>query len=245
MRHIILAAGKGIRLLPATLELPKVLLKVGSTTLLANQVDVSSRLETISQIVVVTGYLSEAIEAYVRELGNDRHVSTIFNENFEINNPIYSLYAVIGPESTDDLLITNGDVYYGQALIRQILSESKTGITMAISHYRDHSGRAMTVHVSDGRMVSIYPHAPESNAFESPGIVVVKGDEARNVFYHSMVRLYKRHLGQPHFWHDILNEAKLELPIQTHLISDESWGEVDTASDLALLNTTSGRINDN
>ena len=108
----------------------------------------------------------------------------------------------------------------------------------------DHSGRAMTVHES-GSHGGDLPHAPERDAYESPGIVVVKGEEARNVFYHSMARLYKRYLGQPHYWHDILNEAKLEFPIQVQMIGEEAWGEVDTESDLAQVNEARARIDAN
>ena len=245
MRHIILAAGMGTRLFPTTLDLPKVLLKVGGTTLLSNQVDISLRFTIITQITVVTGYLAEQINEYIAKLQSNNRVNTVYNEHFTINNPIYSLYVAMPVAYDEDFMITNGDVYYGQSLMRHFIETSETGITMAISPYRDHSGRAMTVHVSQGRMVAIYPHAPERDAYESPGIVVVKGEEARNVFYHSMARLYKRYLGQPHYWHDILNEAKLEFPIQVQMIGEEAWGEVDTESDLAQVNEARARIDAN
>ncbi len=245
MRHIILAAGMGTRLFPITLDLPKVLISVGGTTLLANQVDISLRFSRITEITVVTGYLAEKINEYVAKLQSNNRVNTVYNENFMINNPIYSLHAAMSLTYDEDFMITNGDVYYGQSLVRHFIETSSTGITMAISPYRDLSGQAMTVHVSQDRMVAIYPHAPESDAYESPGIVVVKGEEARNVFYHSMMRLYKRYLGQPHYWHDILNEAKLELPIQFQMIGEETWGEVDTESDVIQVNDVRRRIDAN
>lgn len=243
MKHIILAAGIGTRLFPITLKIPKVLLSVGGTTLLANQVDISLRIKEIGRIEVVCGFMCAKVNEYLdKKFDANQRVSTIFNPDFRINNPIYSLHVAIPDTPSEDMLITNGDIYYGQTFMRKLLSSCREGITMVVSPYRDYSGLAMSVHVDEGRMVAIYPHAPEINAYESPGIVVVKGDEARSVFYHSMIRLYKRHLGQPHYWHDILNEVKLELPIQIQMVDEAAWGEVDTESDLTQINESSGRI---
>lgn len=245
MKHIILAAGIGTRLFPITLEIPKVLLGVGGTTLLANQLNISTRMQDINKIEVVCGFMAATIEDYLAtHFATNPNIATVINPDFRINNPIYSLRTAIPQIPTEDMLITNGDVYYGQALVRHLLDSRSEGITMIISPYRDHTNRAMTVHVESGRMVAIYPHAPEINAYESPGIVVVKGEEARDVLYHSTERLYKRHLGQPHYWHDILNEAKLELPIQIQVIGEEMWGEVDTENDLTEVNELSRRIDE-
>lgn len=245
MRHVILAAGLGTRLFPATLDLPKVLIPVAGTTLLANQLDVSLRIKEISQITVVTGYKSALIDDYIAKLDSEGKVSSVYNPDFEINNPIYSLQVAMPQAYDEDFLVTNGDVYYGQSLIRKLLENCGDGVSLMVSPYRDYSGQAMSVHVESGRMVAIYPHAPEANAYESPGIVLVKGDEARNVFYHSLVRLYKRHLGQAHYWHDILNEVKLELKIKVQVVGEEEWGEVDTESDLSKVNEVGRRINAN
>jgi choline kinase len=232
MKHIILAAGMGTRLFPDTLETPKVLLPIAGRTLLFHQIHHSLGEDEIKHIVVVTGYKSEQVDDYiVKNFKNELRVTTVFNSDFEINNPIYSLIAAMPEIEDEDFLITNGDVYYPPSLLREVVAQPE-GISMVISPYRDRSSRAMSVHFSQGRMVAIYPHAPELDSYESPGIVFVKGSEARNIFFHATERLYKRHLGQPHFWHDILNEAKLEMPIQTLTVREDIWGEVDEQDDL-------------
>lgn len=234
----------GTRLFPITLEIPKVLLPVGSTTLLKHQVETSLRVSEIDQIVVVTGYKSHLVEAYLaKHFGDKGNITTVFNSHFEINNPIYSIECAMPGTPNDDFLLTNGDVYYPPSLLRQIVSQGE-GVTMVISPYRDQTNRAMSVHFSQDRMVAIYPHAPERDSYESPGIVVVKGSEARNAFYHATKRLYKRYLGEPHFWHDILNEVKLEIPIKTLRVNDEMWGEVDDREDLESLERLSRNLYD-
>lgn len=242
MKHVILAAGMGTRLFPITLETPKVLLNVGSTTLLGHQIENSLRAKDIHEIMVVAGYKNQAIEEYLRKnFGAEASISTAFNPDFRINNPIYSIKVAMPTVESDDFLITNGDVYYTHSLLRRLIAQEE-GVTMVISPYRDQTERAMSAHVSNGRMVAIHPHPPENDSYESPGLVVVKGEEARNVFYHSTARLYKRYLGETHYWHDILNEVKLEVPIKTIMIDSETWGEVDNKEDLISVDRLSRKL---
>ena len=61
MRAILLAAGMGTRLRPLTLDTPKSLVKVNGRPMLETQIEFL-REKGISEIIVVTGYLSEKFE---------------------------------------------------------------------------------------------------------------------------------------------------------------------------------------
>ena len=63
MKGIILAAGKGVRARPLTLEIPKPLIKIKGKTLLER---LTEKLPSeIDELVIVTGYLAEQIESFV------------------------------------------------------------------------------------------------------------------------------------------------------------------------------------
>jgi len=62
MQCVILAAGKGTRLRPLTENCPKPLVEVGGKTLLDHIVGALP--SSVDELIIVTGYLGEMIEAY-------------------------------------------------------------------------------------------------------------------------------------------------------------------------------------
>jgi bifunctional UDP-N-acetylglucosamine pyrophosphorylase/glucosamine-1-phosphate N-acetyltransferase len=69
MKGIILAAGKGLRLRPLTLETPKPLIKIKGETLLERLV---RELPPFDELIIVTGYLAGQIEDFVENKLSDR-----------------------------------------------------------------------------------------------------------------------------------------------------------------------------
>ena len=99
-KAIILAAGTASRLRPLTSNTPKCLLKVGERTLLQRSMDALIK-AGISEFVIVTGYLHEQIEDFVRKTyqnslplreGRGGSVCFIHNKDYATTNNIYSLW---------------------------------------------------------------------------------------------------------------------------------------------------------
>ena len=79
MKAIILAAGKGERLMPLTSDTPKSLLELeNETTLLESQL-ININKTGITKIVIVTGYLTEKIESKVE----------LFREKYNIDKSYF------------------------------------------------------------------------------------------------------------------------------------------------------------
>lgn len=94
MKLIILAAGKGERLLPLTRNTPKPLLDMGNGyTLLEEQMRAAQASGVVAETVLVVGYLASQVEAkldYHRDQG--LCVRTVYNPFYEVSNNLMSLW---------------------------------------------------------------------------------------------------------------------------------------------------------
>lgn len=103
-RAIIMAAGKGERLHPVTLDTPKPLVKVNGTRMIDTIID-GLHVNGITEIHVVTGYMMEEFSV-LKEKYPDIHL--ISNQFYTEYNNISSLY--VAKDYLEDCMITDGDL---------------------------------------------------------------------------------------------------------------------------------------
>ena len=142
MKAIILAAGTASRLRPLTLHTPKCLLKVGERTLLGRSLD--ALIEAgIREFVIVTGYLHEQIEDFVREtyqyslpLREGRGVSFRFihNKDYETTNNIYSLWLARPEAEGEEVLLLDSDLLYDAEIVKRVLADKHENVLTLIRH---------------------------------------------------------------------------------------------------------------
>lgn len=102
-KAIILAAGKGERLRPITLETPKPLVKIGDTTMIESIIQSLEKNE-ISEIHIVVGYLKEKFDFLKTKYSN---IDLIENPYFESCNNISSLY--VARNYLENAIVLDGD----------------------------------------------------------------------------------------------------------------------------------------
>jgi bifunctional UDP-N-acetylglucosamine pyrophosphorylase/glucosamine-1-phosphate N-acetyltransferase len=88
MQCVILAAGKGTRLMPLTEKTPKPLVKVAGKALLDHVVQALP--SAVDELIIVTGYLEEQIRDYCGEEFHGRSVKYVHQE--EQNGPAKALW---------------------------------------------------------------------------------------------------------------------------------------------------------
>jgi len=116
MTYIFLAAGKGSRLQPLTLNYPKTLYKLDKdTTVLQRMVNLIRKYDSNACIVVVIGFMSEKIR---EEMNN-----IIFVENpfYEVTNSIASLWFARNYLDSDNIVLINGDIVMEEKIIKEHL----------------------------------------------------------------------------------------------------------------------------
>ena len=134
MKAIILAAGMASRLRPLTSNTPKCLLKVGERCLLQRSMDALIK-NGITEFVIVTGYLHEMIEDFIRQKYTEEvKVTFIHNDVYESTNNIYSLWLARPEAENEDILLLDSDLLYDQKIIARVLANSADNILTLIRH---------------------------------------------------------------------------------------------------------------
>ena len=134
MKAIILAAGTASRLRPLTLHTPKSLLKVGERTLLQRSMDALIK-AGIRDFVIVTGYLHEKIEDFVRQTyGDSIKVCFIHNKDYETTNNIYSLWLARPEAEGEEVLLLDSDLLYDAQIVARVLADEHDNVLTLIRH---------------------------------------------------------------------------------------------------------------
>lgn len=116
--YIILAAGKGRNLEPLTLKYPKTSYKLDEqTTVLQRQVRGIRKFERNAEIVVVLGYMADAIKAEL----HDENVKFVINPFYEVTNSISSLWFARNYLERENVAIIHADTVFDDDLIREKL----------------------------------------------------------------------------------------------------------------------------
>jgi len=133
-KAIILAAGTASRLRPLTLHTPKCLLKVGERTLLERSMDALIK-AGIREFCIVTGYLREKIEDFVKQTYGERiDVCFIHNKDYETTNNIYSLWLARPKADGQEVLLLDSDLLYDGQIVERVLADSHENVLTLIRH---------------------------------------------------------------------------------------------------------------
>lgn len=123
MKALILAAGMATRLRPLTDNTPKCLLTLGGRTLLGRALD-ALKAAGLSEVVIVTGFMREKIEEFVRENYADMSVEFIHNEPYASTNNIYSLWLARPAVDGESVLLLDSDILFDPRVIVRLQESS-------------------------------------------------------------------------------------------------------------------------
>ena len=124
VKAIILAAGRGKRMMPLTNDRPKCLLKAGLKTILQAQLD-SLVSCGIDNIIIVIGYLGQMIEDFVNQEGYDKKAAITFayNEKFDSTGSCFSLLCAKNYIDSSYIHL-NSDLVFDRGLLVKLLNSN-------------------------------------------------------------------------------------------------------------------------
>ena len=194
MKAIILAAGMASRLRPLTLHTPKSLLTIDGKSLLQRSMDALIQ-NGIKDFVIVTGYLHEKIEAFVKEQYADTiSVKFIYNNVYDSTNNIYSLWLARPEAEGEDFLLLDSDLLYDPQIITEVMANKAANVLTLIKHDRGEE-EMKVVTDADGVIKEISKTCnPSDAAGESLGIEKIGKEYSAALYKELEVMMNTEHL---------------------------------------------------
>lgn len=233
---IILSAGQGSRLGPLTHHRPKCLIEFGGRSLLDRQLDVAAACG-ISQVVVVTGFREDAVEAALerrRAAGEGPEVRTLFNPFYKVADNTGSLF-MAREALAGDTLVWNGDTMVSPALMARVVANERPGICVTIDRKAEaYDADDMKVVEDEGRLRAIGKRLAQADGVnaESIGLLAFRGDGAER-FRAAIEEAMRSPEGTQIWYLRVVHHLAQASEVWTLDIAGEEWGEVDFPEDIA------------
>jgi choline kinase len=249
MRAIVLAAGRGERLMPLTKDVPKSLVDLGGgRTLLDEQILGMRQAARIHEVIFVIGYQAALVERRIATSSGALQLRTVFNPFYAVSNNLMSLW-LARDEMDRDFLVTNGDNLFTSDVYRRMLDECESGVFLALSSKSRFDPDDMKAQVARGRVAAVAKTLPAARCrAESPGLALVRGTKARRAFRQTLEQLARSPKHLQCFWLEIFNGLARAGEPATPWYFDgaEDWQEIDFHTDVgtaqALLHSKLARL---
>ena len=230
MKAIILSAGQGSRLGHLVDERPKCLIDFGGRTLLDRQLDTLGA-NGVAEVVVVTGFHDELVEAAIAARTGGPAVRTIFNPFFKVADNLGSLF-MAREALAGDCLVWNGDTLVSDALMARVVANRTPGICVTIDRKDGYDEDDMKVVVGeDGRLRAIGKRISEGVNGESIGLLAFRGGGATR-FREAIERAMRTTEGTTIWYLRVIHHLAQIGEVWTLDIAGEEWGEVDFPPDV-------------
>jgi choline kinase len=223
-KALIVAAGLGMRLRPATATIPKALLEVGGTPLIRRSVDILNRYG-VTDVNVVVGYRQCQIR---RELGE--RANYIVNLDYEATNNMASMHLGWPAVAGQPFLYLHSDLWYSPEIIEIALNQP--GDVCFLVEQKLCGDEEMKVRVEKGLLVEADKAIPPAQA-RGEWLGITKFEPAGAAIYLAEV---EKALTRSRTLYDcavVSDLARQGVPLNYADIGKLSWAEIDTPEDLA------------
>ena len=236
MNVIILAAGKGERLLPLTRNTPKSLLEIkDGITVLELQLKNISKCG-IKDVSIVTGYLTEQIEAKVQSYSANYKldVNIIYNPFYDMSNNLISLWMANYKMGSDFLVINGDDIFHYNVLERLVKIENQE-ITMVVDIKESYEEDDMKAIIEEDRISQVSKKIPVEKAnAESIGMIRFNQYGAK-LIKETLDQIVRKKEGKEVFWLEAVQRViDKGFPVNYLVVNENEWSEVDFHPDIKL-----------
>lgn len=170
MIAVILAAGRGKRLHPYTIDVPKALLKLDLSdgkTVLDYQLETLRRF-SVEKFCIVAGYKFDLMFSKVKHHSD---ILVVRNDIYYRTNSVYSAFLALKAVDADDIIIINSDVVFHASILEKMLSVNADAV-VAIDSTSDLDEEAMKVKVVGNQVVLMSKNLDVSDSYgENVGII--------------------------------------------------------------------------
>ncbi len=227
MTYIILAAGKGEKLRPLTLNHPKSLYKLDvNTTILQRLVRMIRQYDHEAEIVVLVGYMYRQIQ---QELEDD-NVKFVHNPFYSVTSSMGSLWFAKDYLQRENVTIINGDIVASDKLLQDVICQHTDYPIVLLDSSRKDANK-YNIQVQDNLVCVMSKNLTE---YLGNYASVTKLDAVSSRFLLEQLDLMVNEEMYNLFFEDALVQMIFEKNFELYFkdIKDYQWTEVDTIDDL-------------
>lgn len=239
-KAIILSAGQGSRMLPLTADRPKCLIDFAGRSLLAWQVEMLAG-AGIREITVVTGFMTEMVEAEVAALARPGlAIATLFNPFYKVADNLGSCWIARGA-MTGDFLILNGDTLISAEIAARVLRPSDWPIAVTVDVKPSYDSDDMKVSRAGERLTAIGKTlSPRESHAESIGLLAFRHDGG-DVFREAVRAIMRTPAGVENWYLKVVDALSGTGRVGTVSIEGFDWAEVDFLNDIEIASALTQR----
>lgn len=240
MQAIILAAGMGKRLGDLTQSNTKCMVKVNGVTLierLLHQLENVRCPDSLSRIVIVTGYEGQKLKDYISTLGIKCTIEYVDNPIYASTNNIYSLYLAKDYLLEEDTLLFESDLIFEDSVINRIIENPYSSLALVDKFESWMDGTVVTLddedNIKDFIPGSKFSYKATECYYKTVNIYKFSKAFSRS-HYVPFLSAYSKALGNNEYYEQVLRVITLldKPEIKALRLNGEAWYEIDDIQDL-------------
>ena len=236
MQAIILAAGMGKRLKHLTKDKTKCMVEVNGRTLISRTLDILEK-QSLSRIIIVTGYMGDTLRSYVESLGIKTPVEFIDNPIYATTNNIYSLALARDKMVEDDTLLFESDLIFEQEVVDRLVNDPRPTLA-TVAHFESWmSGTCLKIDKED-RIADFIPGKyldfSEKHKYYKTVNIYKFSKEFSAKTYVPFLTAYEQAVGENEYYESVIKLIAMieNTEIRVMKLEGERWYEIDDALDL-------------
>jgi choline kinase len=237
MRAIILAAGRGLRLLqPEERQIPKCLLRFGGKSLLERHL-LLLRHVGVSEIVLGLGFRHDLVEAELDRLAWRPKPSIVLNDRFDLGSVLTVHTVAEAMTRGGSVLLMDADVLYDERILSALVAGDESVNRLLIDREFEPGEEPVKVCVRDGVVVEfrkkVAPGLQYDIAGESIGFFRYSESGARSLATWVAQYVESGRANMPH--EEAIRDQLLERsqPFEVMDVTGAPWIEIDFTEDVA------------
>lgn len=235
MKALILAAGFGKRLRPITNTIPKSMVEVNGTPLLANALNNLTAIG-ITDIGIVVGHMADYIHSHIGRKWNGAKITYFENSRYLETNNVVSLYEAVD-FCNDDMLMLECDIYYHKELLEKLIA-GEGECSILVSPFNPVTMDGSVIRVDGDRALELILGKWQGENFDYNStrktVNMYRFTKAFTEKYMPLIKWYVENMGENSYYEKVLGSLMYlrECDIRIVEVPEEMWCEIDDTNDL-------------